>query len=134
MPKLGVSKSLTRSARGWPEFELGRQGEPELKAARPSLLICSAAMATPPPACIHATRPAGSSLGPDEELRPEPVTTEGFIPTARGRVKPGGVDTAGNFALGAMVHRFSNASGQLGAAIGMDAAFMQKTAAWLFKL
>jgi acyl-CoA thioesterase FadM len=64
--------------------------------------------------------------GPDEELRPEPVKTEGFIPTARGRVKPGDVDTAGNFALGAMVHRFSNASGQLGAAIGMDAAFMQK--------
>jgi hypothetical protein len=62
MPKLGVSKSLTRSARGWPEFELGRQGELELKAARPSLLICSAAMATPPPACIHATRPAGSRL------------------------------------------------------------------------
>jgi acyl-CoA thioesterase FadM len=64
--------------------------------------------------------------GPDEELRPEPVTTEGFIPTARGRVEPGDVDTAGHFALGAMMHRFSNASGQLGAAIGMDAAFMQK--------
>ena len=30
------------------------------------------------------------------------------------------------FALGAMVHRFSNASGQLGAAIGMDAASMQQ--------
>jgi acyl-CoA thioesterase FadM len=64
--------------------------------------------------------------GPDEELRPEPVTTEGFIPTARGRVKPDDVDTAGHFALGAMMHRFSNASGQLGAAIGMDAAFIQK--------
>ena len=64
--------------------------------------------------------------GPDEELRPEPVTTEGFIPTARGRVKPDDVDTAGHFALGAMMHRFSNASAQLGAAIGMDAAFIQK--------
>ena len=64
--------------------------------------------------------------GPAEELRPEPVMTDGFIPTARGRVKPGDVDTAGHFALGAMVHRFSNASGQLGAAIGMDAAFMQQ--------
>jgi acyl-CoA thioesterase FadM len=64
--------------------------------------------------------------GPAEELRPEPVTTDGFVPTARGRVKPGDVDTAGHFALGAMVLRFSNASGQVGAAIGMDAAFMQQ--------
>jgi acyl-CoA thioesterase FadM len=64
--------------------------------------------------------------GPVAELRPEPIATAGFIPTARGRVKPGDVDAAGHFALGAIVHRFSNASGQLGAAIGMDAAFMQQ--------
>ena len=64
--------------------------------------------------------------GPDAEPRPEPVATAGFIATARGRVKPGDVDAAGHFALGAIVHRFSNSSGQLGAAIGMDAAFMQQ--------
>jgi acyl-CoA thioesterase FadM len=64
--------------------------------------------------------------GPVAEPRPEPAATAGFIPTARGRVKPGDVDAAGHFALGAIVHRFSNASGQLGAAIGMDAAFMQQ--------
>ena len=64
--------------------------------------------------------------GPAAEPRPEPVETAGFIPTARGRVKPGDVDAAGHFTLGAIVHRFSNASGQLGAAIGMDAGFMQQ--------
>jgi acyl-CoA thioesterase FadM len=64
--------------------------------------------------------------GPVSEQRPEPATADGFIPTARGRVKPGDVDAAGHFALGAMVHRFSNASGQFGAAIGMDAEFMQQ--------
>ena len=64
--------------------------------------------------------------GPDEELRPEPSTTDGFIPTARGRVKPGDVDAAGHFALGAIVHRISNASGQLGAAVGMDTGVMQQ--------
>jgi acyl-CoA thioesterase FadM len=64
--------------------------------------------------------------GPAAETRAEPVTTDGFIPTARGRVKPGDVDAAGHFALGAIVHRFSNASGQLGTAIGMDSAFMQQ--------
>jgi acyl-CoA thioesterase FadM len=64
--------------------------------------------------------------GPVAEPRPEPNATDGFIPTGRGRVKPGDIDAAGHFALGAIVHRFSNASGQLGAAIGMDAGFMQQ--------
>src|ERR1700733_13191974 len=64
--------------------------------------------------------------GPAPEARPEPLTTHGFIPTARGRVKPGEGDAAGHFALGAIVHRFSNASGQLGAAIGMDPGSMQQ--------
>ena len=64
--------------------------------------------------------------GPAAEKRTEPAGTAGFIPSARGRVKTGDVDIAGNFALGAMVHRFSNASGQFGAAVGMDTDFMQK--------
>jgi len=64
--------------------------------------------------------------GPEAEARPEPVTTAGFIPTARGRVKPGDLDAAGHFALSAIVLRFSNASGQLGTAIGMDTEFMQQ--------
>src|SRR6202167_5059230 len=64
--------------------------------------------------------------GPAAEQRPEPSSTAGFIPTARGRVKPNDVDAAGHFALGAIVHRFSNASGQLRAAIGMEADLMQQ--------
>ena len=63
---------------------------------------------------------------PDEALRPEPVTTDGFIPTASGRVKPSDVDATGHSTFGAIVHRFSNASGQLGAAVGMDTGFMQQ--------
>jgi acyl-CoA thioesterase FadM len=68
----------------------------------------------------------GAWNGPAAETRAEPASTAGFIPTARGRVKPGDIDAAGHFALGAIVLRFSNASGQLGAAIGMDSAFMQQ--------
>ena len=64
--------------------------------------------------------------GPEAAPRPEPVATAGFIATARGRVKPNDIDAAGHFALGAIVLRFSNASGQLGAAIGMDADVMQQ--------
>jgi len=64
--------------------------------------------------------------GPITESRPEPQATDKFIPTARGRVKPADVNAAGHFGLGAIVHRFSNASGQLGAAIGADAAYLQQ--------
>ena len=64
--------------------------------------------------------------GPAAEQRTEPAGPAGFIPSARGRVKTSDVDIAGNFALGAMVHQFSNASGQFGAAIGMDGEFMHK--------
>lgn len=64
--------------------------------------------------------------GPATEARADPASTEGFIPTARGRVKPSDLDAAGCFSLSAMVHRFSNASGQSGAALGMDTAYMQQ--------
>ena len=72
--------------------------------------------------------------GPAAEPRSDPPTTDGFIPTARGRVKPGDVDAAGNFSLSAIVHRFSGASGQLGDAIGMDSAFMQQQRRGFFDL
>lgn len=64
--------------------------------------------------------------GPAPETRPEPAATDGFIATARGRVKPGDVNAAGHFALGAIVSRFSGASAQLCAAIGIDRASMQQ--------
>jgi acyl-CoA thioesterase FadM len=64
--------------------------------------------------------------GPVSEPRTEPLTTAGFIPTARGRVKHADIDAAGHFSLGAILHRFSNSSAQLGAAIGMDATFMNQ--------
>jgi acyl-CoA thioesterase FadM len=82
------------------------------------------------PLTTHQSSAIASRLavwnGPAAEPRPDPAKTDGFIPTARGRVKPGDVDAAGHFALGAIVHRFSNASGQFGAAIGMNADFMQQ--------
>jgi acyl-CoA thioesterase FadM len=64
--------------------------------------------------------------GPTIETRPEPISTDGFLPTARGRVKAGDVDAGGHLSLSEMVHRFSNASGQTAAAIGMDTGAMQQ--------
>ena len=64
--------------------------------------------------------------GPAAEARPEPKNTEGFIPTARGRVRPGDLDATGHFGLAAMVHRFTDSCIQAGSAIGMDAVFLEK--------
>jgi acyl-CoA thioester hydrolase len=63
--------------------------------------------------------------GPTAEARPEPRSFAGFIPTARGRVKPGDLDSDGRFGVAAMVHRFTDACIQAGSAIGMDAEFME---------
>jgi acyl-CoA thioester hydrolase len=63
--------------------------------------------------------------GPAAEARPEPKGDAGFVPTARGRVRPADLDAMGHFALAAMVHRFTDSCIQAGSAIGMDAAFME---------
>lgn len=65
--------------------------------------------------------------GPAAEPRPEPQGTTGFIPTARGRVKPSDLDAEGRFALAAIVHRLTNSCLQATAAIGMDAAYLEKS-------
>ncbi len=67
----------------------------------------------------------GAWEGPAAEPRPEPASTAGFIPTARGRVKTTDLDADGRFALAAIVHRLTDACLQSGAAIGMDAAFLE---------
>jgi acyl-CoA thioesterase FadM len=63
--------------------------------------------------------------GPSFEERPEPRGHAGFIPTARGRVKPTDLDADGRFSLAAIVHRFTDACIQAGAAIGMDAEYLE---------
>jgi acyl-CoA thioesterase FadM len=65
--------------------------------------------------------------GPAVEERPEPKSNAGFIPTVRGRVKPGDLDPNGRFSLAGIVHRFTDACIQAGSAVGMDAEFMEKS-------
>jgi len=65
--------------------------------------------------------------GPVAEIRAEPKSTEGFIPTARGRIRPADLDSAGHFGIAAIVHRFTDACIQAGSAIGMDSEYMEKS-------
>jgi acyl-CoA thioesterase FadM len=62
--------------------------------------------------------------GPAAEARAEPTSTAGFVATARGRTKPADLDAAGRFGLTAIVHRFTDACIQAGAAIGMTAEWL----------
>ena len=64
--------------------------------------------------------------GPAAETRPEPQSYDRFVPTARGRVKPADLDAAGRFGLAAIVHRFTDACIQAGAAIGMTAEWLHE--------
>jgi acyl-CoA thioesterase FadM len=63
--------------------------------------------------------------GPPAERRPQPATFEGLIPTVRNRVGPRDLDSEGNFALAAFVHRFTAANQQALAAIGATSSYMQ---------
>jgi acyl-CoA thioesterase FadM len=62
--------------------------------------------------------------GPAVDPRPEPSATEGFVPTARDRVKPADLGPDGNFALAAFVHRFTAGCVQALAAIGATAGYL----------
>jgi acyl-CoA thioesterase FadM len=62
--------------------------------------------------------------GPAIERRPEPKTTDGFIPTARDRVKPADCEESGELSLAGFVHRFTAGCMQGCAAIGMSADYM----------
>ena len=63
--------------------------------------------------------------GPAIERRVEPSTFEGFIPTARDRVKPMDLDLDGDFVLAAFVHRFTAGCVQALAAIGATSSYLE---------
>lgn len=63
--------------------------------------------------------------GPAAEPRPEPATLEGFVATARDRVKPIDLGADGNFTPAAFVHRFTAACIQGLAAIGAAASYLE---------
>ena len=66
----------------------------------------------------------GEWNGPTAEERPAPASTDGFVPTAAGRVRPFEIDETGRIGLGALIHKFTNSSLQIGAAVGLTAEFI----------
>jgi len=63
--------------------------------------------------------------GPAVEQRPDPATNDGFIATARDRIKPSELGGDGKVAVSAYVHRFTAGCIQGLAAIGATASYME---------
>jgi len=85
-----------------------------------------------PPGTLPAERQSaigarfGAWEGPEFEDRPQPSDTSGFVAAARGRVRPGDLSADDRLGIAAIVHRFTDATVQTGAAIGMDSEFLEK--------
>jgi acyl-CoA thioesterase FadM len=77
---------------------------------------------------IAAAVPTGRAAqwdGPEFEHRSQPTSLTGAIPTSRGRVMPQELDEFGRFGLAGVVHKFTDACIQIGAAIGLTADYMK---------
>jgi acyl-CoA thioester hydrolase len=63
--------------------------------------------------------------GPAFETRSEPTNLSRLIPSMAGRVQPGDLDEFSRMGLAGMVHKFSDAAVQFGAAIGLTADYIK---------
>jgi acyl-CoA thioesterase FadM len=63
--------------------------------------------------------------GPEFADRPEPADLGGLIPSMAGRVQAGDLDEFGRMGLLGMVHKFSDAAVQFGAALGLTADYIK---------
>src|SRR3984885_1053567 len=77
---------------------------------------------------VEPSLPAGELSdwdGPEFAARSEPTDLVGLIPSMAGRVQPGDLDEFGRMGLCGMVHKFSDAAVQFGAAIGLTADYIK---------
>ncbi len=63
--------------------------------------------------------------GPDFAAPAEPTDLSRLIPSMAGRVQPGDIDEFGRMGLCGMIHKFSDAAVQFGAAIGLTADYIK---------
>ncbi|HTW53295.1 MAG TPA: thioesterase family protein [Stellaceae bacterium] len=63
--------------------------------------------------------------GPEFEARPDPKDLSKLIRTATGRIQPGDLDEFGRLGICGTVHKFTDSSVQIGAAIGLTADYIK---------
>ncbi len=77
---------------------------------------------------IAANVPAGKIAawdGPEFEVRADPQDLTKLIPTSTGRIQPGDLDEFGRLGICGTVHKFTDSSVQIGAAIGLTADYIK---------
>jgi acyl-CoA thioesterase FadM len=67
----------------------------------------------------------GAWEGPEFEVRAEPASLAVAIPSSRGRVMSNELDEFGRFGLAPIVHKFTDACIQIGAAVGLTADYIK---------
>jgi acyl-CoA thioester hydrolase len=77
---------------------------------------------------VAASAPAGKIAawdGPEFEVRADPKDLTKLIPTSTGRIQPGDLDEFGRLGICGTVHKFTDSSVQIGAAIGLTADYIK---------
>jgi len=78
---------------------------------------------------VHATVPeakiAGNWDGPEFETRADPQDLSRLVPTAAGRIQTGDLDEFGRLGICGTVHKFTDSSVQIGAAVGLTADYIK---------
>jgi acyl-CoA thioesterase FadM len=77
---------------------------------------------------VAAKVPAASIApwdGPEFEVRADPTNLSGAVPTSAGRVQPGDLDEFGRLGICGLVHKFTDSSVQIGAAVGLTADYIK---------
>jgi len=72
-----------------------------------------------------AGSPATDWDGPEFEVRSDPQDLSRLIPTAAGRVQPSDLDEFGRMGICGTVHKFTDSSVQIGAAVGLTADYIK---------
>jgi len=77
---------------------------------------------------VDAKLPAGRIAawdGPEFEVRADPKDLSRLIPTSAGRVQSGDLDEFGRMGICGTVHKFTDSSVQIGAAVGLTADYIK---------
>lgn len=77
-------------------------------------------VAAPPAAAI-----ASGWDGPEFEPRTDPTDLSRLVPSAAGRVQLGDIDEFGRLGICGMIHKFTDSSVQIGAAVGLTADYIK---------
>jgi acyl-CoA thioesterase FadM len=77
---------------------------------------------------VEAQLPAtqiGAWDGPEFETRADPADLSRLIPTSAGRIQSGDLDEFGRLGICGLVHKFTDSSVQIGAALGLTADYIK---------